>query len=89
MQKDIFERIISFLLGASWAIVLFGALITFKIFMVFGLGLAIFITLLYIIISLFLILALDAFMVNKQRLAEAKKQTKLLEDIYAQNTTEQ
>jgi len=83
MQKDIYERIISFLLGASWAVVFFGALITFKVFMAFGLPLAIFITLLYIILSLFLILTLDAFLVNKQRLQEAKKQTKLLENIYA------
>ena len=82
MQKDIYERIISFLLGASWAIVLFGALITFKIFVVLGIGLALFITILFIIISLFIILALDAFMVNKQRLVESKKQTELLEKIY-------
>jgi len=86
MQKDIYERIISFLLGASWAIVVFGALITFKISIVFGLALALFITLLFIILSLFLILALDAFLVNKQRLYEAKKQTKLLEKIYAKHT---
>jgi len=86
MQKDIYERIISFLLGASWAIVLFGALITFKIFIAFSLSLAIFTTLLYIILSLFLILTLDTFLVNKQRLHEAKKQTKLLEKIYAKHT---
>ena len=86
MQKDIYERIISFLLGASWAIVLFGALFTFKSFVVFGLGLSIFITILYIVFSLFLILALDAFMVNKKRLLEAQKQTKLLEKIYSKHT---
>ena len=86
MQKDIYERIINFLLGASWAIVLFGALITFKVFIAMSLALAIFLTLLYIIISLFLILGLDAFLVNKQRLQEAKKQTKLLEKIYAKHT---
>lgn len=86
MQKDIYERIINFLLGASWAIILFGALITFKVFIAMSLALAIFLTLLYIIISLFLILGLDAFLVNKQRLQEAKKQTKLLEKIYAKHT---
>jgi hypothetical protein len=86
MQKDIYERIINFLLGASWAIVLFGALLTFKIFIVFGIVLALFLTLGYIIVSLFLILLLDAFLVNKQRLQEEKKQTKLLEKIYAKHT---
>ncbi|MEA3369791.1 MAG: hypothetical protein U9Q40_00455 [Campylobacterota bacterium] len=86
MQKDIFDRIISFLLGASWAIVLFGALITFKIFIVLGIGLALFITILYIILSLLIILTLDTFSINRQRLAESKKQTELLEKIYAEKT---
>ncbi len=85
MQKDIYEKIISFLLGASWAIVLFGALLIFKIFINFGIIIAIFSTIVFIVIALFLILALDAFLVNKQRLSEAKKQTKLLEKIYAQH----
>lgn len=83
MQKDFYERIISFLLGASWAIVLFGALLTFKIFLFLGFGLSFFITIVFIFISLFSVLALDSFMVNKQRLEEAKKQTALLEKIYA------
>jgi len=83
MQKDIYEKIIGFLLGASWAIVLFGALLTFKIFINFGIIIAIFTTVVYIFVSLFLILAIDAFLVNKQRLQEAKKQTQLLEKIYA------
>jgi Ca2+/Na+ antiporter len=86
MQKDIYERIISFLLGASWAIVIFGALITFKIFISFSLVLAIVMSLFYILFSLFLILLLDALSVNKRRLEEAKKQTKLLEKIYAKHT---
>jgi uncharacterized membrane protein (DUF106 family) len=86
MQKDIYEKIIGFLLGASWAIVIFGALITFKIFIALGLPLAVILTILFIIVSLFLILALDAFLVNKQRLQEAQKQTKLLEKMYAKHT---
>jgi uncharacterized protein YhhL (DUF1145 family) len=86
MQKDRFDRILSFLLGASWAIVFFGALIIFKLFLPLGLGLTIFITIFFIFISLFLILALDAFAVNRQKLAEAKKQTELLQKIYAKHT---
>jgi hypothetical protein len=81
MQKDFYERIISFLLGASWAIVLFGALIIFKITIVLGLVIALFSVLFFIVISLFLILILDTFSVHKQRLTEAKKQTKLLEKL--------
>lgn len=83
MPQNKFDKIISFLLGASWAIVVLGALITFKIFLFLGLSTAIFLTLLFIFSSLFMILALDAFAVNKEKLLEAKKQTKLLEKIYA------
>lgn len=87
MQKDKFDRIISFLLGASWAIVFFGALITFKLFLFLGFSLALFITVVFIVVSFFLILGLDSFAINRQRLEEAKKQTKLLEKIYSQQTT--
>ncbi|WP_294964974.1 hypothetical protein [Sulfurimonas sp.] len=87
MQKDKFDRIISFLLGASWAIVIFGALITFKLFLFLGLSLALFITIIFIVIAFFMILGLDSFAINRQRLDEAKKQTELLEKIYSTQST--
>ena len=83
MQKDRFDRIISFLLGASWAIALLGALVVFKTFIFLGPIFSIFLTILYIFFILLLILALDAFSVNRERLEESKKQTKLLEQIYS------
>ena len=86
MQKDKFDRIIGFLLGASWAIVIFGALITFKLFLFLGFSLSLFITILFVVVSFFMILALDAFAINRQKLDEAKKQTKLLEKIYSKHT---
>ena len=87
MQKDKFDRIISFLLGASWAIVIFGALITFKIFLFLGFSLALFVTIVFVVVAFFLILTLDAFNTNRQKLEEAKKQTELLEKIYAKHTS--
>jgi uncharacterized membrane protein len=86
MQKDRFEQILNFLLGASWAIAFFGVLVTFKQFLVFGVTTAIFMAIVFLIISLFFILLLDSFSVNKQRLEEAKKQTALLEKIYSKHT---
>lgn len=83
MQKDTFERVISFLLGASWGIILFGALALFGFLTHFGFSIAFLITMLYVIVALFLVLLLDALLVNKQRLKEAKKQTELLEQILA------
>lgn len=81
MQKDRFDRIISFLLGASWAILIFGALITFQIFIFLGISLSLFITIVFIVLALFSILLLDAFSINRQRLEEAKKHTTILEKI--------
>jgi uncharacterized membrane protein len=86
MQKDKFDRIISFLLGASWAIVIFGALITFKLFLFMGFALALFITVVFIVVSFFMILSLDAFAINRQRLEEAKKQTEFLKKLYSKHT---
>ncbi len=87
MQKDIFDRIISFLLGASWAVMFFGSLIIFKTFLFLGVGFSIFLTIIFIIVSLFFVLGLDAFSINRKRLDEAKKQTKLLEQIDAKWTS--
>ncbi len=86
MQKDKFYRIIDFLLGASWAILVFGAFIIFNIFLFLGLPLALFITISFIVISFFMILTLDAFVINRKRLEEAKKQTELLKKIYSKHT---
>jgi len=86
MQKDIYDRIISFLQGASWAIVLGGAFFTFKFSLPFGLSFSIFLTIFFVIVSLFLTLLLDAFCVQKEKLAELQKQTKLLEELHKKLT---
>ena len=81
MQKNFFEKILSFLLGASWAFIALGAVITFKFFLFFGLASAVFTTFLYIIFSMFFILLLDYFKTSKDILKEKKEQTKLLREI--------
>jgi hypothetical protein len=86
MQKDVYDKIISFLLGASWGVILFGAYVVFKTSIAFGVASAIFSTIFFIIIALFLVLLLDAFAINRKRLEESKKQTKLLEKIYSKHT---
>ncbi len=88
MQKDKFSRIISFLLGASSAIIFFGALITFRSFLFLGLPTAIFLTFGYIFLTLFMILALDFFSTNKQKLKEIQKQTDLLEKLLEKKRVE-
>jgi len=88
MQEANFHKIVSFLLGASWAIVLFGALITFKSFLFLGFFTAVFFSIFFVFFSLFMILALDAFVINRKRLEESKKQTKLLEELTKEKTHE-
>ncbi len=89
MQKDIYDKIIGFLQGASWAVVLFGAYFTFRFSFSFGLSFSLFLTILYIFISLFLVLLLDSFNVNRSRLVEAKKQTEILEEIALQRSAKE
>ncbi len=81
MKHDAFTRLLNLLLGASWAFVIAGALITFKIFIVLGYPTAVLVTFVYLFFALFIVLALDSFVTNKERLYEAKKQTELLEKI--------
>ena len=81
MKHGAFTRLLHLLLGASWAFVLLGAWLTFKTFIVFDFSTAVFVTFIYIFFALFIVLALDSFVTNKERLQEAKKQTELLEKI--------
>ncbi|WP_345974564.1 hypothetical protein [Sulfurimonas sp. HSL3-7] len=81
MKRSVFDNIISFLLGISWAFIVLGAYIVFKIFLFMGVGSALFFAILYIILGLFFILLLETMLTYKERLNESKKQTELLEDI--------
>ena len=81
MKHDAFTRLLHLLLGASWAFVLLGAWLTFKTFIVFSFSTAVLVTFIYIFFALFIIVALDSFATNKERLQETKKQTELLEKI--------
>jgi len=81
MKRSVFDNIISFLLGISWAFIVLGAYIVFKIFLFMGVGSALFFSILYIILGLFFILLLETMLTYKERLAESKKQTQLLEEI--------
>ena len=81
MRHTTFEKILNFLLGASGAFVLLGSYLVFRIFISFGFITALSVTFLYLFLALFLVLALDAFAVNKRKLQEQKKQTELLKKI--------
>ena len=81
MKRSVFDKIISFLLGISWTFIVLGAFITFKLFLFMGVATALFLSILYIIFGLFIILALETMLTYKERLNESKKQTQLLQEI--------
>jgi len=81
MKRSIFDKIISFLLGISWAFIVLGAVITFKLFFFMGVATALFLSILYVIFGLFLVLLLETMLSYRERLDETKKQTQLLQEI--------
>jgi len=81
MKKSLFETLLSFLLGVSFAFLVLGSVITFKTFLELGLYTAIFATIIFIFITLFFILILETMNLYREGHEEKRKQTKLLFDI--------
>ena len=81
MKKSLFETLLSFLLGISFAFLILGSVLTFKTFLDFGLFTAIFSTIVFIFITLFFILMLESMNLYREGHEEKRKQTKLLFDI--------
>ena len=84
MQKATFDRILSFLHGASLAFVIIGTFITFRVFLFLGVLNALLVSFVFLFISLVITLFIDMFRVNRQRLDELKNQTQILEKIAKQ-----
>ena len=81
MKKSLFETLLSFLLGTSWAVLILGSLLTFKTFLDLGVFTAIFATIVFIFTTIFFILVLETMNVFRDGHEEKRKQTKLLYDI--------
>ena len=81
MQESLFNKILSFLHGASIAFILLGAFATFTYFLSFGLPQALSLSFVFIFISLVIVLWIDSLGMKKVTLDEMKKQTEILERI--------
>jgi len=81
MKKSLFETILSFLLGISWAFLILGSALTFKTFIDLGLFTSLFATIIFIFVTLFCILLLEMMNLYREGHEEKRKQTKLLFDI--------
>jgi len=81
MRPGTFDRLLSFLLGTSWAFLIIGAWGVFRLFLFLGVAPALFIVILFILLGLFGILLLETLLTYRERADEQKKQTELLEEI--------
>ncbi len=79
MQESLFNKILSFLHGASVAFILLGTFATFTYFSPFGLAPALSLSFVFIFISLVIILWIDSFETKRASFNEMKKQTEILE----------
>ncbi len=74
-------KIINFLQGVSYGFMLIGTLVFFKSFLFLGIGTAIFFSLIFVFVSIFMVLLLDVIKLQYTKLDEMKKQTELLEKL--------
>jgi ABC-type lipoprotein release transport system permease subunit len=81
LKKRNFELLISFLAGASWALVVFGALKLFMMFWHAGLLYAILGAFVGAIGGLFLVLIVEVCSIQYKKLEELKRQTEILEKL--------
>lgn len=80
-KKSNFERLISLLQGASWALVIVGAVSFFTTLYPLGLLIAVFGAFLGSLAGLFFVIMLEIANIQIEKLEEAKKQTTLLEQL--------
>lgn len=80
-RRTLFERLISLLLGASWALALVGGVSFFSLFSPFGLITAFIAGFIGSLAGLFFVVLCEMAHIQSQKLYELKKQSKLLEKI--------
>jgi membrane associated rhomboid family serine protease len=81
VQKNSFESIVSFLQGASWAIVVIGAYLFFTLFYPFGLNVALVGGFFGAMIGLFMVVFFEMAHAQEESLKEQREQTKLLKEL--------
>lgn len=79
MQDSVFNKILSFLHGASVAFVLLGTFATFTFFLSSGFSQALSLAFIFIFLSLVVVLWIDSFATKRSLLQEMKKQSEILE----------
>ena len=81
MQLRTFDTLLSFMLGASWAFIIIGALVTYSTFSFLGWLPALFITFIFLFIAFLIVLLLETLMMFRKNFDEKREQTRLLKEI--------
>lgn len=81
MRSKNFDIILSFLLGSSWAFLIIGSFLVYKLFLFLGFIYAVFFTTSFVFVTLFFMLLLEAIDIHRKKSSEMLKQTKLLQEI--------
>ena len=84
LSSPLLSLLINFLLGASWAFALIGASTLFFSLLNLGIFYALVGAFMGALPALFMVLLIEYFLMREEKLAELKKQTKLLEELVAQ-----
>ncbi len=80
-----FEKLLSLLQGASWALAIAGGGYTFLLFLPFGFIISAIIGLFFFLSGMFFVTIFEMAFIQSAKLQESQKQTKLLEQLTRQN----
>jgi len=81
MKPSTFNALLSFLIGASWAFLIIGAWVTFQSFLFLGIIPSLMFTFIFIFVALFIILALEAISLSRERNEIMKEHTQSIEEL--------
>ncbi len=84
-QRLRFEKLLSLVQGACWALALVGSLYTFLLFLPFGFILALIIGFIVFLIGFFFVVVCEITYIQLEKLQETKKQTSLLEQLLSRS----
>ncbi|MDD3344118.1 MAG: hypothetical protein PHR87_11135 [Sulfurospirillaceae bacterium] len=80
-NRTLFEKILSLLQGASWALAILGGLYAFLLFYPFGFLTASLIAIFLFLMGFFFVVVFEVAQIQIEKLEELKKQTKLMEKL--------
>ncbi|MBN2895907.1 MAG: hypothetical protein JXK05_08485 [Campylobacterales bacterium] len=82
MQRQTFDALLSFMLGAVWAFIVVGAFVAFSLFSILGYWVAIVATFIFLFIAFLIVLLLEALLMFRRSEEEKRRQSRLIEELH-------